>query len=183
MTRTVREPDSIARPNTNESTAAIAIPPSVAATVAPSPSRIVETNSGRLSNIAGCLALAELLGGHVVGHLVVLREPERLGDLEPLAAVPQLPQLLVETVHEVLGALAEDEPTCLDLLLAVDHRHEALGDLERRVGVVLEQAAQRDVGQRAAVGALGGERLQQLGRAVVGLDLVRGGAGRLHPPL
>src|SRR6266498_1471619 len=140
------------------------MPPMVASTVSSSPWETVLTYRDRLSNTTFYRsALAQLVGGHVLGRQVRVGEAERLDDVQPVAAGVQLVQLLVERGDKVVLALAEDEPAGLDLLLAVDLRHEPVGDLERGAGVLLEQHPERDVGERAAVGAVVLQCLEQLG--------------------
>src|SRR5690349_10860180 len=100
MTRIVRDFASIARPNTNDSTVAMRMPPTVAWTVSSKPPEIVLTNNDMLSNTTYSGTLAELGRGQVLRRQVVLREAERLHDRQPVTGGVQLLQLGVERVHQ-----------------------------------------------------------------------------------
>src|ERR1700754_2464458 len=124
------------------------MPPTVAITGGASPWKSTETIWGRLSKAGLRSGRAEPLGVHVrLGH-VVLVEAERTGDLEPLTAVVQLLELGVERADERVVALAEHEGAGRERLLAVDHREEPLGDLDRGARVLRHHVVERDVGQR-----------------------------------
>src|SRR5262249_18001828 len=142
MIRTSRDRAVPASPATNAISVATRMPTMVSSTVGSSPVASTDRKCPKLSNMRGGLrsgGRAELGRGEGRARDVALGEPERRGDLEPLAAVVQRLELRVELVHQVAFVLAEDESAGFALFLAVDGRLETRGDLDRGARVLLHQ--------------------------------------------
>src|SRR5579875_2222463 len=108
--RTERNRERLRRPAAKASMVARMMPPTLSSTVGTTPWDRTDRKCGKFDTASVCsLPRAQLLGGQVRRGKVLLGEPERLHELQPLTVGVHLLQLGVELADQARLVLPEDE--------------------------------------------------------------------------